>query len=142
MKHLTQLVAGWDKKRAEEMETIAAKKAKSKKEKEPEAPAVEEEIQGVFDNDVEVDNTKALFGDDSEDSDDDIDVTSKRAKVDEKPPAVVTKAIPKEDDLFGDTSDEESDEELIPGGKRSNDGNAEGTSAVNKKRRVQDDLNE
>lgn len=147
MTKVSHLVAGWDKKR-EEMEAMQTeKKEKGKKGKAPQAPVIEEQDDGIFDNDVEVENTKALFGD-SDDSDDDNEpnqaATSKptaAANESEKVADAPKNDVPKEGDLFGDSSDEEeSDEELVPsGGKRSNDAEEDGPS---KKRRVVDEEND
>jgi len=149
MNKVSSLVAEWDKKR-EEMETVASsKKEKGKKGKEILAPEAGDEMEnGIFDNDVEVDNTRALFGDDSDDSDDEGPVNDKfpegnstNNEGQQSIAKTAAKDVPDEGDLFG-SEDEESDEELIPAGKRGNDQVSEGDGNSHKKRRIEEDQDE
>ena len=147
MTKVSHLVAGWEQKRQEEMDVIKRKETKAKKGKAVQVAPVAEDDHEIFDNDVEANTTQALFGD-SDDSDDDAPATQtqnetvkksvKEGGISKSP----QKNVPKEEDLFGDSSDEESDEELIPGGKRDRKNPEDVDSQANKKRRVNNNLDD
>lgn len=144
MGRVADLRAGWE---LEQASTKADKKGKKSKS----APEAEDE--GLFPeagDDEPVPSTANLF----EDSDDDDDAASvpngdsksgdangKGSDIDEEKEAEEPAVETTQQDLFGDSSDEESDEELVrASAKRSNEGKAEGhEQQPTKKRKVGED---
>ena len=151
MKQVEQLRADWER----EMEAKKAAAEKRKKGKSGQgAPDVEEES-GLFDDQLAANDNAPLFEDSDDDDDDDDNVNeTNKSEVDDARPkndsmdnvdnvegAVAPETTEKE--LFGDSSSDESDDELIPTGmKRAHESHPEEDEGVAKKRRVLEDEDE
>jgi len=147
MHKVRQLQEGW------EQEAQAKKDAseKKKKVKKGDAPPVDDDDDLFDDDDVPANNNTAALFDDSDDDDDDDEPDKPHAekesddgaemKAATEPDSKEHQQVATEQDLFGESSDEESDEELLPKGtKRDADKSAGGGEvAPTKKRRVLDD---
>merc|ERR1712150_93717 len=117
MEKARSLQENWDLSKAREAEQKERKS--SKKNKKPDLPILEEDVDGIFETDLVAEgvpvSTRALFDDDSEDSSVNSDAPQTKATKQESSRAEVVET---EKDLFGGSSDDESDEELIPAAKR------------------------
>lgn len=146
MKQVDQLRAGWE--REAEAKKAAAEKRKGKSGQG--APDVEEEG-GLFDDQLGTNDNAPLF----EDSDDNDVNDNNQGGVAESGPtndstesannigeAALDEAAQSttEKELFGDSSSDESDDELIPTGtKRASESQPDETGGVAKKRRVMEE---
>jgi len=136
MDRVRSLAENWEHTAQREADEKERKSASKKQKKIAEVPVFEEDVDGIFDNDV-VDQggnvtTRALFDDDSDSSVDDNNDESE-IKTDTKSEQQQESQI-EEKDLFGASSDEEdSDEELLPASKRKIEDSGD---EVNKKPRV------
>jgi len=138
MDKVSNLLAGWEQEAKEKEAAAEAKKAKRSGAKSPHVVDEGEE-------NVDANLTAHLFDDSSDEDSDDGGGADNKANEDQKTedaaeerpkPSAKTET---EKDLFGDSSDSESDEELVPTGKRPSEfdessDNQEGQSS--KKRRM------
>lgn len=151
MKQVEQLRAGWE--REAEAKKQAAEKRKAKKGQG--APDVEEDS-GLFDDQLPANDNAPLF----EDSDDDDDIANDENRSDgpglapadesgqttnnditESAPVEATQGTT-EKELFGDSSSDESDEELISTGTKRTSESESAEASVAKKRRVMEEDDE
>lgn len=149
MKQVDQLRSDWEKEA--EAKKTAAEKRKAKKDGQG-APDVEEEA-NLFDDQVGGNDNAPLFEDSDDDDDEDVgqnnsnpaamnETVESNDNVGETTPAEEAQ-VSTEKELFGDSSSDESDEELIPTGtKRPNEQSADPDVATKKRRVMEDDDDE
>jgi hypothetical protein len=142
MDKVSNLMQGWE---MESRQKEASKGEKSKKGKGGSNPQAFID-DGEIVEDVGVHETAHLFDDDT-DSDNDQEPANKQNTMESKKSS--SPALPKEDgeasetekveskDLFGESSDDESDEELVPAKRK--DRNMEDDESATKKRKVDED---
>jgi RNA polymerase-associated protein CTR9 len=141
MKKVEELRVAWE----EELEAKRAAAEKKDRKSGQHAPLVEED--GLFDDQLPADSTKALF-EDSDDDDDGDEVGEDGGEITDEPSKDVSTvgeaaqdggvAGPTEKELFGDSSSDESGDELVPSGtKRANESSEpDADGPATKKRRV------